>query len=63
MCLPGSWVSLGLVCDILPGFWVMFYEVSPGLWVCLRYFALVMGLLDEDCPKLCVNFGFQCSSK
>ena len=40
----------------------MFYEVSPGLWVCLRYFALVMGLLDEDWPKLCMNFGFQCSS-
>ena len=57
--IPCACPSYGLVCNILPTFWVLFYDVSPRLRVCLQYFALVMGLLDEDCPKLCVNFGFQ----
>ena len=29
---------------------VMFYEVSYGLWVSLRYFPLVTRLLNEDLP-------------
>ena len=34
------WV-MDLVYDMLPVFRSYFYEVLPGLWVCLRYFALV----------------------
>ena len=47
-----SVTPMGLWTDILPGLWVCFSQVPYGLWVSLRYLAIVMGRLNIELQTL-----------